>query len=139
MFIKNILKRYLKYNQINLHQCFACDYKIENNLIASHIYRFSDINHDLQNKKINKETAYNLAFSGENGFLLCPNHDKEFEKGMIIFDFNLKKFIVNTNNLSEFSFKEISKNLNSQNFNLINFSNTFISNLNKYFERITNI
>ena len=100
LFLKNIIIKWS--NFIDIDSCFACDYDISENLIASHIYRVTDIRQDYENKKITKEEAQNLIVSGDNGFRLCPNHDKEFEKGMIIFDIRKMQFIKNEkfNNLN---------------------------------------
>ncbi|MCU4706681.1 HNH endonuclease signature motif containing protein [Mycoplasma sp. CSL7503-lung] len=88
VFKNKILKHYKFKNE-----CFTCDYPL--NLVASHIHRFTDIKSDFKNGTITKEEAQSQVIDGANGFLLCPNHDKEFEMGFIYFDLNEKKFKFN--------------------------------------------
>ena len=137
-FTKNIINKYTSEN-INCNQCFACDYNITQNLISAHIHRFSDINNDYQKNLISKEEAIKLSISGNNGFLLCPNHDKEFEKGMIIFDININKFIPNIKNIHTNKFyDDILKKLKSQNFNKNLYNDEFYKNIQKHINRINN-
>ena len=62
---KELLKRY--------HSCVLCKMGFENALIASHIKPWS------VSKKEEKTDC-------DNGFMLCPNHDKLFDSGYISFD-----------------------------------------------------
>lgn len=89
-FIQNILRKYKEYN---ITTCFCCSYSIVNNLIASHIHRFADIRKEFEDNKIDAVKATELSISGDNGFMLCPNHDKEFENGQIYFDVNSLKMV----------------------------------------------
>ncbi|TDV22858.1 hypothetical protein BCF59_0707 [Mycoplasmopsis mustelae] len=86
---------YKKYNEIlNVDECFACDYNIADNLIISHIYRHIDIQNEFKKGNITYNEAFKLTTNGDNGFLFCPNHDKEFEKGLsIIFTKSFKSNI----------------------------------------------
>ncbi|MBD5096334.1 MAG: hypothetical protein HDT40_04865 [Lachnospiraceae bacterium] len=61
-----LLKRYN-------NKCCLCDVKNKNFLIASHIKPWA--------KSKSKEKA-----DIDNGFLLCPNHDRLFDKGYITFE-----------------------------------------------------
>lgn len=61
-----LLKRYNK-------KCCLCDVKNQEFLIASHIKPWA--------KSESKEKA-----DVDNGFLMCPNHDRLFDKGYITFD-----------------------------------------------------
>lgn len=100
----NIIEKYKEL--LDIEKCFCCDYPIKENLIAAHIHRHADIEKELNSKiqnmndnsleKINiiKE-ACEMTTSGSNGFLLCRNHDIEFEKGMIFFDLEKNKFVLN--------------------------------------------
>lgn len=92
---QNIFKWNIERYYKDRKECFACNYSISENLIASHIHRFSDIKEEIRIKKISQEEGKNQAVDGLNGFLLCPNHDKEFEKGIIYFDYNKMQFVVN--------------------------------------------
>ncbi|WP_027120944.1 HNH endonuclease [Mycoplasma leonicaptivi] len=95
---QNLLKHriYKKFNEfINTDECFACSYNISENLIISHIHRHSDIKTDIIKNKIEVFLAQNQTTSGDNCFLLCPNHDKEFEKGLIYFDIEKFRFLPN--------------------------------------------
>ncbi len=64
-FRKRLLRRY--------SGCILCGIKSQNILIASHIKPWSDCE---PNEKLDVD----------NGFLLCPNHDKLFDSGLITFD-----------------------------------------------------
>lgn len=138
LFKKNIINFYLKKN-INLNKCFACNYNNYENLISAHIHRVADIIKDFEMNKITKKTAEELLVSGENGFLLCPNSDKEFEKGQIIF--NLDKFIFekNKNYYKEMINKEnifLSIDNIKYNFSKNLFSDNVLENVKKHIERI---
>lgn len=121
IFKMRIIEKYKEFN-IDVSECFCCNYPITENLIAAHIHRHSDIervmNENIENLKFlsfsskserEKEKlkiiykANELTTSGSNGFLLCRNHDVEFEKGMIYFDQKNKKFNIN---LSKKYYKE---------------------------------
>lgn len=144
---QNIFKSFIikKYGDfIDVDKCFACSYNLPF-LIASHIHRFADIKKDLKDKKINLDEAKKLIVSGDNGFLLCPNHDKEFEEGYIIFDYIDRKFKANFDKLGkiynddyyrEKKILEIKSNIKNKDFekNLIN--SKFIENLKKHIRRI---
>lgn len=62
-------------NLLNKHgeKCMICDIHGKDFLVASHIkpYRISNVEQ---------------AVSSENGLVLCPNHDKLFDRGYITFD-----------------------------------------------------
>ena len=62
---KELLKRY--------HSCALCGMGVDKALIASHIKPWS---------KCTKEEKTDI----DNGFILCPNHDKLFDIGLISFD-----------------------------------------------------
>lgn len=134
-FKANIIKKYLTYG-IDIHKCIACDYNIESNFIAAHIYRYCDIIQDFKNNKINAQEAAHFIVSGDNGFLLCPNQDKEFEKGQIYFDLKTKKFVANHKKLNEFDFECIKAKIKCLDFNNLNFSQEFIENNKKHHKRI---
>lgn len=138
LFKKNIIEKYHNDKNVNLDLCFCCSYNISNNLIAAHIYRVADILNDYKKNEINFKEAYNLLTSGENGFFLCPNHDKEFEKGQIIFDITQNKFIALEKNLSEKHYKQIINSLTISSFSSHdNFSSEFIGNIKKHIIRVS--
>lgn len=136
LFIKNIIQKYINVESFDLHRCFACDYIIESNFIASHIHRYSDIIKEFLNKKISISSAAHLIVSGENGFLLCPNQDKEFEKGMIYFDYENKKFAINNDKLNLEPYLQLNERMNNQNFSNVNYTDEFRNNVNKHINRI---
>ncbi|WP_414617202.1 HNH endonuclease [Mycoplasmopsis felis] len=98
---------------------------------------------------LNNEITYNDGIrnttSGDNGFLLCPNHDKEFEKGHIYFDLNEFKFKVNQNYQNSFTHKQWMKLENNliNKFNKKDFpilvNNKFRRNIDKHLKRINKI
>ena len=136
-FKANIIKKYSEDKKFNIHKCMCCNYSIESNLIASHIHRYADIIEEFNNHKIDAKTAVHLIVSGDNGFLLCPNQDKEFEKGQIYFDINKKKFVANKKKLSNpYSFEQISNNLKYQSFENIKLTEEFNSNIEKHHKRV---
>lgn len=135
LFKANILKKYSNIPEFNVNTCFACSYPIKNNLISSHIYRYIDIIHDYENGILNEKEATHLIVSGDNGFLLCPTQDKEFEKGMIVFDYRKRKFVANPNQLQENEISIVKANIHSANFNNVDFSDEFISNCKKHWTR----
>lgn len=94
-FKANIIKKYLTIPSFNINECMACDYGIEINFEAAHIYSCSDIIKDYENNLISSKVAAHLIVSGDNGFLLCSNCHKEFDKGQIYFDLESKNFCVN--------------------------------------------
>ncbi|QCZ36505.1 HNH endonuclease signature motif containing protein [Mycoplasma nasistruthionis] len=100
-----------------IKECFACDYSIFDNLIASHIHRFTDIEDEFKKGYISLEEATKNVTDGVNGFLLCPNHDKEFEKGYIYFDIDTLSFKVKKNH----------KNLLNQSLKLTQFLSSRIT------------
>ncbi|WP_406615521.1 HNH endonuclease [Mycoplasmopsis hyopharyngis] len=133
-FIKNILK---KYDTLNPSKCFCCNYMITSNLIASHIYRVADIISDYKNRNISLEKAQEYIISGDNGFMLCPNHDKEFEKGYIYFDPNSKKMVASENlDIETFEFINFRINMNELNRNFI--TEEFIENVKRHKVRTKN-
>ncbi|PPE04607.1 hypothetical protein EELLY_v1c02870 [Entomoplasma ellychniae] len=136
LFFKNIIQKYIGTENFDLHKCFACDYIIDSNFIASHIHRFADICKDFEAGKIDIKLATHLAVSGENGFLLCPNQDKEFEKGLIYFDIETKKFVPNESKLNNESFEQINKRIKNQDFSKIKYNKEFSENLIKHLKRI---
>lgn len=133
VFMGNILLKYSNIeNQIDLHKCFCCDYPVYNNLIKAHIYRVADLD-----KLNDKDLARKLVISGDNGFLFCPNHDKEFEYGLIYFDLESKRFCVNKNkglsgDILDFIGKRLTRNLIFEN----EFSQEFIYCVNEHIRRI---
>ncbi len=72
MFRDLLLNRY--------NRCCLCDVKAPALLIASHIKPWA-------------ESEPKEKLDVDNGFLMCPNHDKLFDKGYITFDDNGKIII----------------------------------------------
>ncbi len=72
IFRNDLLKRY--------NRCCLCDVKVPALLIASHIKPWA-------------ESEPKEKLDVDNGFLMCPNHDKLFDKGYITFDDNGKIII----------------------------------------------
>ncbi len=72
MFRDLLLNRY--------NRCCLCDVKAPALLIASHIKPWA-------------ESEPKEKLDVDNGFLMCPNHDKLFDKGYITFDDNDKIII----------------------------------------------
>lgn len=148
IFKNNIIKKYFNEEDFEIDRCFCCNYILERSLIRSHIHRFIDIQKDLIDKKLSKEEAMKLNLSGSNGFLLCPNHDKMFEYGEILFDLDYQKnntnkpFVINKNNkyLMEnkhvLEFIESSFQQHPNMFKSIVVEPEFISNVKKHHERI---
>ncbi|QGZ97510.1 hypothetical protein GE118_01700 [Mycoplasma sp. NEAQ87857] len=131
LFRKNILKFF---NFMN--ECFACDYEIKENLIASHIHRFTDIKKDFEDNKISHLEAKKQATDGANGFLLCPNHDKEFEKGFIYFDIDNLMFKVNIDKVKNFlEENEIKSIENKISKKRLNYNKALTDKFNKYLEK----
>ncbi len=136
LFKSNIIKKYIK-NKIDISKCFASSYEISENLIASHIHRVADIRNEFLNGKIDYKEAAHLLISGDNGFLLSPNKDKEFEKGQIYFDTKNKKFCPNKLMLNEQQYNNLFKSLQSQlDLSKLNMSDEFIKNNIKHQKRI---
>jgi hypothetical protein len=135
-FKANIIQKYIAIPNFNIHKCFGCNYKIESNFIGSHIYRYADIRKDFRENKLTIEEAAHLIISCDNGFLLCPNQDKEFEKGMIVFDLNTKSFVANRTRLSKEEFEQVQSNINTSNFKDIQFTKEFINNINEHHKRV---
>ncbi|MDR2830209.1 MAG: HNH endonuclease [Methanobrevibacter sp.] len=135
-FKANIIKKYIAIPNFNIHKCFGCDYCVESNLIGAHIYRYADIKRDYALNKLTAEQAAHLIISGENGFLLCPNQDKEFEKGQILFDINIKSFVANSKKLANNEYKQLSKTIKSNDFSNIIFTKEFVSNINEHIKRV---
>lgn len=135
-FKANIIKKYLDIPGFDIHKCFASDYFIETNLIAAHIYRFADIKRDYKNGKISVDQAAHLIVSGDNGFLLSPNIDKEFEKGQIIFDPLLKSFTPNMSRLSPNEVIQVNNSLNSPAFPSEAITPEFICNVSEHLKRV---
>ncbi|MBD5423339.1 MAG: HNH endonuclease [Mycoplasma sp.] len=132
LFYKNIILKYEKY--IDVDKCFACNYNVSENLISSHIHRVVDIKKEFQDGKITKEKAMELIVSGDNGFLLCPNHDKEFEKGLIIFDQNEMEFLINDRYSYEYISGTLIKKYYSEHESIK--TKDFILNINKHIDRV---
>lgn len=65
IFREKLLKKYRK--------CCLCDISNQKLLVASHIKPWS-------------ESEANEKLDSDNGFLMCPNHDKLFDQGWITFD-----------------------------------------------------
>lgn len=119
IFKRNIINKY-NIKDFDITKCFASDYKISQNLIAAHIYRYADILDDCKNGLITIQQAKNYIISGDNGFLLSPNKDKEFEKGQIYFDLENKKFVPNRKVLAQEEYNYILRTLSdNSNFNNI--------------------
>jgi len=136
-FLRNIINKYINIKNHFINKCFICDYEISSNLISAHIYRVADIKKDYETGKINYERAASLLMSGDNGFLLCPNQDKEFEKGMIVFDLNSKKFIINKNKIpSKNNEIYIQNNINNKEWDKKVITDDFIHNINEHHKRI---
>ena len=72
----NLLEKY------GIKKCYLCGCDIEQNIIASHIHRITDINHSV----LSDAEKRTQAVDADNGFWLCANHDKMFENGIITFD-----------------------------------------------------
>ena len=154
IFKVNIIEKYRKL--IDTNKCFCCDYPITENLIAAHIHRHSDIESELKAKLLNLskegttfesdkiiererliQEACKMTTSGSNGFLLCRNHDIEFEKGIIFFNFKKKKFVLNYKNnliISQYINDIIQKYENFYNFEKMDY--IFIENIKKHYIRI---
>lgn len=144
----NIIKKYFNEEDFQIDRCFCCNYILGKSLIRSHIHRFVDIEREFIEKILNKDEALNLNISGANGFLLCPNHDKMFEKGEIVFDLNYlknntkKPFIVNKKNKYVLEnenvrkFIEDSLQQHPNMFKSIIKDPTFINNVTKHHKRV---
>ena len=74
----NLLEKY------GAKKCYLCGCDIEQNIIASHIHRVTDIDHS----NLSDMDKRLQAVDADNGFWLCANHDKMFEYGIITFDYN---------------------------------------------------
>ena len=74
----NLLEKY------GTKKCYLCGCDIEQNIIASHIHRVTDIDHS----NLSDMDKRLQAVDADNGFWLCANHDKMFEYGIITFDYN---------------------------------------------------
>ncbi|URM53171.1 HNH endonuclease signature motif containing protein [Mycoplasma sp. SG1] len=138
LFKANIIKKYIHIKGFDVHKCFASKYYLESNLIGAHIYRYADIKKDFFNKKISAETAAKLIISEDNGFLLSPNCDKEFEKGMLFFDLNKKCFVPNKSKLTTEQYNHLITEIYSNNFTNVTFSDEFVNNVNLHQKRIFN-
>lgn len=129
IFYKNIL---LKYENVkNCNQCFICNHLF--NLVSSHIKRFADIKEEYNFKKLSVEDAILESVDGENGFLLCPNHDKAFENGLIYFDIKLHKFVINENSLQITSKKELNYLIDYLDFKNNNFPEECLTKKFEYY------
>ena len=76
-----------KYNLLEKYgtkKCYLCGCDIEQNIIASHIHRITDIDHST----LSDADKRMQAVDADNGFWLCANHDKMFENGIITFNQN---------------------------------------------------
>lgn len=135
-FIANILKKYSKYKEFDVHKCFCCEYNVEQNLIGSHIYRYADIKRDFFEGKLSCQEAAHLIVSGENGFLLCGTQDREFEKGQIYFDLEQKSFVANKEKLTDEQFNLVKEKIKPNDFSKIAFSSEFIKNIKEHHKRI---
>lgn len=78
-FYKNLLSKYNKDSDYKC--CYFCGDDFQDTLIASHIQRITDIN-KLNIPFIEKRKK---AVDPDNGFWLCPIHDKYLENGYIYF------------------------------------------------------
>lgn len=79
-FYRNLLQKYN--NGSDYKCCYFCGFDLQDLLIASHIYRITDIDH---NQQLSFEEKREKAVDGNNGFWLCPTHDKYLENGYIYF------------------------------------------------------
>ena len=78
-FYRNLLKKYN--NDSDYKCCYFCGDDFQDTLIASHIQRVCDIN----NLNISFLEKRKKAVDADNGFWLCPIHDKYLENGYIYF------------------------------------------------------
>ncbi len=78
-FYRNLLKKYN--NDSDYKCCYFCGDDFQDTLIASHIQRVCDIN----NLDIPFLERRKKAVDADNGFWLCPTHDKYLENGYIYF------------------------------------------------------
>ncbi len=78
-FYRNLLKKYN--NGSDYKCCYFCGDDFQDTLIASHIQRVTDIN----NLDIPFSEKREKAVDADNGFWLCPVHDKYLENGYIYF------------------------------------------------------
>lgn len=106
--------------------CYACEYNIFDNLIASHIHRVTDINYEFKSGELTKEKAQEQIVDGYNGFLFCPNHDKAFEKGQIFWNIKTKKFEVNAKNMNQSQILYLKTSLTNKEFNIPKDTEMFI-------------
>lgn len=102
-FYRNLLKKYN--NNTDYKCCYFCGSDFQDMLIASHIQRVTDIN----NLPISFEEKRRKAVDADNGFWLCPTHDKYLEEGYVYF-VNDKLYI--KQGISERQKKEIIQSFN---------------------------
>lgn len=79
-FYKNLLEKYN--NGSDYKKCYFCGSDFQDLLVASHIQRVTDIN----NLAIPFCEKRKKAVDPDNGFWLCPTHDKYLENGYIYFE-----------------------------------------------------
>ena len=84
-FYRNLLKKYN--NDSDNKCCYFCGMDNQDMLIASHIQRVTDIN-NLDIPFLEKRAK---AVDADNGFWLCPEHDKYLENGYIYFEDDVMK------------------------------------------------
>lgn len=78
-FYKNLFSKYC--NGTDYKCCYFCGDALQENLIASHIQRVTDID----KLNIPFKDKRKKAVDADNGFWLCPTHDKYLENGYIYF------------------------------------------------------
>jgi hypothetical protein len=84
-FYRNLLKKYN--NGSDYKCCYFCGVDFQDMLIASHILRVTDID----NLEMPFAEKRKKAIDGDNGFWLCPAHDKYLENGYVYFENNKLK------------------------------------------------
>lgn len=137
-FRANIIKKYFAIPNFNINECMACNYGVEVNFEAAHIYSCSDIIKDYNNNLISYQHAAHLIISGDNGFLFCPNCHKEFDRGQIYFDLKLKSFCVNDKIVHQQNYQEILSAIKKFNFkNDYIFTNEFKDNISKHNKKLS--
>lgn len=76
---------YNLYNRIGYKKCALCGCEIPEIIQGAHIWGVSQISHT---DRLDEETRFAHAVSGNNGLWLCQNHHKLFDANIIIIDSN---------------------------------------------------
>jgi len=84
----NLLKKFKE------KKCYLCDCDIENLIQGAHIYGVAEI----KKSSIKEEEKQQIIVDGDNGFWLCENHHKLFDRNLIYF--RNKDLIINKSLLS---------------------------------------